>query len=224
MESQERVASHTLVDTLDEQSLLEELLEETKPAFPTYQGSLHYLLSTPFRYPPLLWGSRFGQQIEPSLFYGSKRFPTALAEMAFYRLLFCAGMQSPPLSGVLTTQHLLFRISYRVERAVSLQLPPFQQYQPLLMDRKDYRATQALGSLLREEQVEAFEYRSARCPDGSLNVALFSPQALSCKKPLEQQRWICETSAEQVLFSGEGKLLRFAAESFLVAGQLPQPA
>jgi len=26
------------------------------------------------------------------------------------------------------------------------------------------------------------------------------------------------------LFSGEGKLLRFAAESFLVAGQLPQPA
>jgi len=224
VESQEQVASGKLVDTLEEQSLLEELLEETKPPLPDYRGSLHYLLITPFRYPPLQWGSRFGQKVEPSLFYGSKRFPTALAETAFYRFLFWSGMAEKPKSRCLITQHLLFRSSYRIAKAVSLHRSPFENYQSLLMSRKDYGATQALGSLLREQQVQGFEYRSARCPDQSLNVALFAPDALSCKKPLEQQRWICETSAEQVLFSGEGKLLRFAAESFLVAGQLPQPA
>jgi len=224
VENQEQVATRNLVDTLDEQSLLEELLEESKPPLPDYRGALNYLLITPFRYPPLLWGSRFGQTFEPSLFYGSKRFPTALAETAFYRFLFLSGMAEAPKSRRLITQHLLFRSSYKMAKAVSLQMLPFQDYQSLLMDRKDYHATQALGSLLREQQVEGFEYRSARCPDQSLNVALFAPQALSCKKPLEKQSWICETSAEEVLFSGEGKLLRFTAESFLVAGQLPQPA
>ena len=41
------------------QDLLERILEESKPPLPEGAGGLHYLLSTPFRYPPAGAGSRF---------------------------------------------------------------------------------------------------------------------------------------------------------------------
>ncbi|WP_206045364.1 hypothetical protein [Oceanicoccus sagamiensis] len=50
VESQEQVATNHLVDTLEEQHLLEQMLEENKPGH-SHKG-LHYLLATPFRYPP----------------------------------------------------------------------------------------------------------------------------------------------------------------------------
>jgi hypothetical protein len=52
VESQEQIATRGYVDTLAEQSVLEELLEESKPAYPDKTTDLHYLLKTPFRYPP----------------------------------------------------------------------------------------------------------------------------------------------------------------------------
>ena len=66
VEAQHQVSTRKLVDTLEEQSLLEDLIDAAKPPDPT-QGRLHYLLSTPFRYPPLRHGSRFGTRHEPGL-------------------------------------------------------------------------------------------------------------------------------------------------------------
>ncbi|MDP1329436.1 hypothetical protein Q6280_28035, partial [Klebsiella pneumoniae] len=53
VESQEQVATVGYVDSLEEQAVLEELLEGSKPAYPGDLQSqpLHYLLKTPFRYP-----------------------------------------------------------------------------------------------------------------------------------------------------------------------------
>src|SRR5690606_22438971 len=50
VESQHQVATRRLVDTLDEQVLLEKLIDSAKPPDNT-RGRQHYLLSTPFRYP-----------------------------------------------------------------------------------------------------------------------------------------------------------------------------
>ena len=69
MESQEQVATNRLVATLAEQDLLESMLEASKPPLPKGTARLDYLLATPFRYPPLPHGSRFGGRHEPSLFY-----------------------------------------------------------------------------------------------------------------------------------------------------------
>ena len=44
------VSTLKLVDTLAEQALLEDILEESKPPVPPECRHLHYLLSTPFRY------------------------------------------------------------------------------------------------------------------------------------------------------------------------------
>ena len=52
VESQHQVSTRKLVDSADEQALLEELIDGAKPPDLT-RGRLHYLLFTPFRYPPL---------------------------------------------------------------------------------------------------------------------------------------------------------------------------
>jgi hypothetical protein len=52
VESQSRVATLKLVDTLDEQAILEAELEGSKPLIPASCVHLDTLLATPFRYAP----------------------------------------------------------------------------------------------------------------------------------------------------------------------------
>lgn len=52
----------------------------------------HYLLATPFRYPPL---KVVGTRSEPSLFYGWPETRTVPAEAASYRFVFWSGMATP---------------------------------------------------------------------------------------------------------------------------------
>lgn len=209
VESQEQVATRSLVDSLAEQALLEDMLEGVKPPRMPGCERLHYLLATPFRYPPLPWGSRFGQVWEPGIFYGACALPTALAEAAHYRLLFWQGMSLPPKSGALVTQHLAFSADYRCRPGARLQQGAWLPLQAELRHVSDYRLTQALGSWLRTQDVTGFEYVSVRCPQAGINVALLRPQALVSAQPVEQQHWLCETRAGQVHFSGPGGLHRF---------------
>jgi len=226
IESQQQVATLDLVDDLAEQALLEELIERSKPPLPPGAEGLHYLLATPFRYPPLRHGSRFGRRFEPALLYGSRRLPTLLAEAAYYRFVFWTAMAEPPPARRLTTQHHLFRARLRTEGGLRLQHPPCRAHQAALRDPADYRATQQLGSGLRAAGIAAFEFVSARDPARGLNVALFTPEALSSRSPLGLTPWLCETTAEQVSFAGAGgaELYRFPRGSFEVDGRLPRPA
>ncbi|OJT00371.1 hypothetical protein BEE62_09960, partial [Marinobacter nauticus] len=57
VESQEDIATTRIVDNMQEQARLEQLLDASKPPIPEQAGKLHYLLATPFRYPPLKYGS-----------------------------------------------------------------------------------------------------------------------------------------------------------------------
>src|SRR5262245_6883848 len=82
VEAQHRVSTMKLVDTLDEQSVLESLVEATKPRLPPECQHLHYLLATPFRYgAPYPSGSRFRRAgMTPGVFYASRTSSTAIAE------------------------------------------------------------------------------------------------------------------------------------------------
>ena len=154
VESQQQVATLSLVDDLDEQALLEEMLEGAKPPLAYGSQGLHYLLATPFRYPPLRHGSRFGRRLEPSLFYGARRLRTLLAEAAYYRFVFWTGMAAPPPSGRLRTQHSVFRARFRGRRGVRLQQPPCAEHEVVLRDPADYVPTQRLGTALRGAGVD----------------------------------------------------------------------
>jgi hypothetical protein len=81
--------------TPQEQDLLEQLLDETKPPYKEGTQQLHYLISTPFRYPPLKYGSRFGDRTMPSFFYASETPQTVLGECAYYRFAFMAVIENP---------------------------------------------------------------------------------------------------------------------------------
>jgi hypothetical protein len=226
VESQEQVATSGLVDDLAEQALLEGLLETAKPPLRPGTEGLHYLLASPFRYPPLRHGSRFGSRFEPSLFYGALSLETALAESAYYRLVFWTAMAQPPPSGRLLTQHTLFRTRYRSPRGLRLQEPPCATHASVLCHPSDYGPTQTLGRRLRALEVDAIEYGSARDPAGGLNVGLFSPEALAGRRPLDPQHWLCETRAAGVVFSGgTAQAVRaFPLELFQVEDRLPRPA
>ncbi len=225
VESQEQVATNALVRNLAEQALLEDLIEASKPPFSVSAIRLHYLLATPFRYPPLPWGSRFGRCFEPGLFYAARTMDTVLAESAYYRFVFWFGMAVPP-PAPLDTRHTLFSVAVGTGRGLQLQHAPFDDYAMALLDRRYYGATQALGSAMREAGIEAFEYRSARDPRQGLNVALFTPDALAAAKPDILDEWLCQTSAERVSFYSRpgGGIHEFPIDTFLVDGELPLPA
>lgn len=226
VESQEQIATSELVDSLDKQALLEEMLEENKPTLPAVTRELHYLLAAPFRYPPLINGSRFGSRYNPGIFYGSVSLATALAETAYYRFLFWSGMSSPPKAHKFKTQHTIFGVTYRTAGGILLQNEPFASECGIqLQNPQDYSFSQNLGNAMREGDIEAFEFVSARDLEQGINVALFTPRALSCRQPQSKRESLCETSPDTVSFSARpGKLFQFHLEQFLIEGALPQPA
>ncbi|KEA62591.1 hypothetical protein ADIMK_3063 [Marinobacterium lacunae] len=226
VESQEQVATLGYVDTLEEQALLEEMLEEIKPPAPENTTHLHYLLKTPFRYPPLLWGSRFGGAHEPSLFYGGMGVGVTLAESAYYRFIFWHSMGAEPVKSRIRTEHTLFSVSYATTLGVQLHAPPFNEYESELTHTRTYAATQSIGSAMRSAGVEVFEYRSARDRARGLCVGLFTPEAFTQQTPQEQSQWFCEVSAEEASFRQlrSREVHVFKLEDFKVDGILPLPA
>ena len=216
----------TIVDgNLADQDRLERLLDASKPDHVPGTESLHYLLATPFRYPPLRHGSRFGSTLEPSLFYGSAAVEVALAETAYYRLVFRADAADLPER--IVSRHTVFEAPWATASGLRLQEAPFDAWRAALVDPVDYSATQALGTALRGEGIEAIEFVSARDPERGLNVALFVPGALASNAPSAEGAWLCNASDAEVVFRSRtrpARLLRFDRETFAVDGRLPRPA
>ncbi|OAZ91432.1 RES family NAD+ phosphorylase [Halomonas sp. G11] len=226
VESQEQVATLSYVDTLEEQDLLEALLETAKPPYPQQERDLHYLLKTPFRYPPLKWGSRFSRTFEPSIFYGGKSIATTLAESAFYRLVFWYSMEGKPVAESLRTEHTLFSVDYAAKLGVRLHAGRFVEHLVELKHPVDYTLCQQLGSAMRRASVEAFEFASARDAQGGVCVGLFTPDALVQQEPADMRPWLCVTSADQVSFKRKDAsgVYTYHLDDFLYHGVLPFPA
>ncbi len=222
VESQSQVVTLKLVDTIAEQQVLEQLLEDSKPEA-RLPANLHYLLRTPWRYPPLPWGSRFGTRYEASLFYGSLSLESLFAEAAYYRLVFLEGSRQPFKNRVVS-QHTVFSARFNTKAGLDISKQPFSRRRKVLTSKFDYGPTQALGAALRKSEIQAFIYQSARTLKPAFNVALFTPRALRSRKPVLQQRALCEARPERVSFRHEQEIWTFERAAFLIDGQLPQPA
>ena len=225
MESQHQIATRKLVQSDAEQKVLEELIDSMKPPDRS-RGSLHYLLFTPFRYPPLPHGSRFGTRADPGIWYGSESAVTVFAEVAYYRLLFLEGSAAElaPLHTDLTA----FRIVIRTPRGMDLASPPFDRHAAVIASPVSYAATQALGGEMRSASVHAFRYPSARDPGTGINVAAFEPAVFGRRQPRSLETWHC-TATHEVVELVRRDYFRQASHSFergrfLVEGRLPAPA
>ena len=209
VEAQHRVSTMKLVETVEEQALLETLLEETKPAFPPECAGLDYLLATPFRYGASYpQGSRFrraGRTL--GVFYAAARVETAIAEMAFYRMLFFAESPDTPLP-VNAAEYTAFAASVATQAAIDLTVPPLDRDRPAWEHRTDYAACQALADKAREAGLEAILYRSVRDPEGGLNLALLSAGAFAKREPVERQTWRMRLSVAGVQAMRDFPLLR----------------
>jgi hypothetical protein len=225
VESQHQVATRKLVDSDAEQQLLEQLIDGAKPPERT-RGALHYLLFTPFRYPPLRHGSRFGSRAEAGIWYGSETLRTAFAEVAYYRLLFLEGTQAD--LGLLQTELTAFRAGVRTARGVDLSAPPFAEFADVLASKVSYEQTQTLGTAMREAGVEAFRFVSARDVEGGVNVGVLAPAAFGRRTPKALETWRCAATRAAVELVRRDYFahaaFRFPREDFLVAGSLPSPA
>jgi hypothetical protein len=226
VEAQHRVATRKLVDTLEEQALLEELIDGVKPRAPAADRRLHWLLTTPFRYPPLRYGSRFGRRHERGIWYGSRAVPTALAEAAYYRLLFLDGSAA---ALTLQLELTIFSVAIDTSLGIDLTRPPFARHAGRISSPVDYGDSQALGSAMRADGVELFEFRSARCPASGSNLGLLSPKAFASRRPLQQETWTCHAARSQVDFIrrdliGRRQALGFPRATFEIEGRLPAPA
>lgn len=226
VEAQHVVSTRKLVDSDDEQQLLEELIDTAKPPVPPGCEGLHYLLFTPFRHPPLRHGSRFGRRDEPSLFYASEEEATALAEVAYYRLVFLEGTTAP--IDRIFVELSSFQVEVASDLAIDLSAPPFSEHGLALTSPTRYDATQALGSAMRADGIEVVRYVSARAPAKGENIALFSPGAFTKTTPGVPRTWLCVTTPAGVEFSRKDYFQReshtFPRSLFEVAGSLPLPS
>jgi RES domain len=199
VEAQHVVSTLKLVDTLAEQELLERLLEEQKPPVPPECRGLHYLLSTPFRYgAPYPRGSRFRRAgLTPGVFYASQAVATAIAEMAFARLLFFAESPGTPWP-VNASEHTAFSARYRTARGLDLAAAPFERDVEAWTDPNDYTACQSLADAARAAGVQALRYVSARDPGRGVNIALLRCEAFSSRAPVDRQTWRLQLGASGV--------------------------
>jgi hypothetical protein len=225
VEAQHLVSTRKLVDSAEEQALLEEMIDSVKPPDIT-SGRLHYLLFTPFRYPPLPHGSRFGRRDERGIWYGSADLRTAFAEVSYYRLLFLEGTHAA--LGTVTTALTAFTADIRTSHGVDLVMQPFASYRRDIASPTSYQSSQALGAAMRSAGVEAFRYPSARDNEGGINVAAFVPAVFGKSKPGSLETWHCAASRTHVdVTQGDyfvRKRFAYPREQFLVKGVLPAPA
>lgn len=225
VESQHLFSTRKLVDSDEEQRLLEQLIEDVKPPSGAPPG-MHWLLFTPFRYPPLRHGSRFGTRAERGIWYGSRTRATAFAEKAYYLLLFLAGTAADLTP--LETDVSIFQAGYETTRGVDLTREPFPRYRRLISSPTAYEESQALGRDMRADEVEAFLYASARDPEAGVNVGLFVPAALSSRRPSAPETWRCVATREGVELAKEDVFrpatFAYSRNTFEVDGRLPAPA
>ena len=224
IETQEVAATASLVANAAEQSRLEELLEDSKPQLGPDLARLSYLLFTPFRYPPLRHGSRFGSEFERGILYGSLELTTALAESAVYLWLFRAGPANLGPLEVIRDQRSSYRVPVETTSGLDIRSDSFAAIVTELTRRADWSRSQRFGSAAREAGVAAIWYPSARI-DGS-NVAVIDPSALAARQESDLTTWHLVLDGERCWFSAQprGEVYEFSYHQFAENGRIPHPA
>jgi RES domain-containing protein len=200
VEAQYVASTMRLVDLASEQSVLEEILEASKPPPPADVAGLDYLLATPFRYPPRPGGSRFRGPNDSGVFYGALEPRTACAELGYWRWRFVMDSDALRETGIGPVPHTVFQAGIDTD-GINLTRPPFVRNQKTWTDPDSYVATQAFARVVREAGTGAIAYESVRDPEAGLCVAVLRPGALSPKAPIARESWMLKVSIIEVVWA-----------------------
>ena len=212
VEAQHKISTLKFVDTVEEQQVLEQLIEDTKPALPDECAGLHYLLSTPFRYGAVYpIGSRFRRAgLTEGVFYAAETPETAVAEIVFYRLLFFAESPGVPWPAN-ASEYTAFSVSYATRKGIDLTKGKLAKDRAHWTHPTDYSACQVLADAARTAGIQVIRYESVRDPKRGYNLALLTGRAFSQRKPSGQQTWhirlsdagaqaVCEAPSSGITF------------------------
>ena len=196
VEAQHRVSTLKLVDTVEEQAILEEQIQGTKPPIPPGGERLHYLLSTPFRYGAFYpTGSRFRRAgLTEGVFSAADEPRTAVAEIVFYRLLFHAESPDTPWPAN-AAEYTAVSVAYGTAKGIDLTKGKLARDKPAWGHPTDYTACQALADSVRAAAINVIRYQSVRDPRRGFNIALLTVEAFAKPKPISQQTWHIRLSA-----------------------------
>lgn len=208
VEAQHVASTRRLVDSNDEQVLLEKILEESKPGSAGAAARLDYLLATPFRYPPWTRGSRFRAPADPGVLYAAEERRTACAELGYWRWRFVMESAGLAKTGLGPVAHTLFRM--RISgKAIDLRRKPFVRDENKWTDRNDYGPTQALAAVVRKTAVSVIRYQSVRDPDKGGCAAILDPSAFSARKPIAYQTWFLTVTPQASAWQRDGERFEF---------------
>lgn len=196
VEAQHNVSTMVLVKTLDEQALLEEILESSKPPLAEESGRLHWLLFTPFRYPPLPSGSRFRSPADPGVFYGADMQRTACAELGYWRWRF---LMESELDMIDPLQQTLFKTPIK-GACIDLRLPPYLEQRRQWTHPGDYSHCQALAREARDKGVAIIRYESVRDPGQGACAAVLSHTAFASHAPVQTETWNLIVTRKHVMW------------------------
>jgi hypothetical protein len=198
-----------LVDSVDEQALLEEMLDASKPPVPIACQHLHYLQYTPFRY-PARHATRFRAKGDRrGVYYASESVKTCATEVAFYRVLFY--LESPETTpSPRPFEMTAFRTTVGGRSVdVSLLGDPAPHADPI-----DYAAPHILAKAVRSAEGQIIRFPSVR-DKGGTNLAVLNCAAFRSGIEKTQGWWF--RFGDRGLFAserfGEGRL-EFPFEMF----------
>jgi hypothetical protein len=195
VDAQSHVSARKLVDSFDEQKILDGLIEAITPAVPSECQGLAEIISRPFRYAPYPNGSRFRRAgLTSGVYYAAEEPRTAAAEMAFYRLLFFFESPDTPWPAN-PLQCTGFSTTIFSHRSLDLTKPPLDADRSVWRHPMNYEPCQAFAEAAREAEAEILRYESARDPErGGVCVAVLSCTAFSGRLypgfPNEYQAWL----------------------------------
>lgn len=196
VEAQHKVSTMLLADSVAEQGVLEAILESSKPPIPAEATTLHWLLFTPFRYPPLPSGSRFRAPYDPGVFYAADERRTACAELGYWRWRF---LMDSELDSIGPLQQTLFQSDLQGS-CIDLRLAPYLAERDKWMHDTDYQPCQSIARAARSHDVQMVRYESVRDPSGGACVAVLSPSAFATPNPVSSQTWNLHVTRTKVIW------------------------
>lgn len=220
VETQSKNSTMKLVDTLDEQNLLEQLLEDTKPPIPEECAELHYLLFTPFRYDPgkptAVSRFRYEGQKE-GVFYSAFEVDTAVAEMTFYRMLFFSESPETKLPDN-ACQFTAFTVPIKTSRALDLTNSPLSDDVDLWTDRINYDPCLKLAANAPMADIDCIISQSVRDPGKGKNASILRCRVFAATSPdrTKDQTWniFLKPGRAEAIREFPGKTIEFLSSVF----------
>ena len=212
VDAQHTASTMKIVDDVLEQDVLEQLLEASKPVVPALASQLHYLLASPFRYPPRKGGSRFRADTDPGVFYGADSVSTASAEVGYWRWRFLN--DAPEVRSLDPVAHTAYKVEIDTV-SIDLRHKPFSNYAPVWQHASDYSSTQQLARTARQINLGAIVYKSVRDLDSGWCAAILDPAAFVKRKPNpSMQTWWLSVTPQQVVWRRDSESISFHTDKW----------